>query len=216
MVDIIVHPESVPVQPPDVVIDLLTLDELKVAMGISPNDTTQDAQLTLWITRFSGVVATSCNRVFAKGPVIEEWRCLQSNRVFPTRFPIRDGDITSITVGPQNTLLDPSIDWELEEESGKIELRGNCSQPITISYTGGYNLPEEAPPALKQATELLIWEWRAIAQRLMLGGVAGIRHKESDVRYFDPLALLAAKGGGFNFATSSSNALLMHFTRIIC
>lgn len=218
MVDIIQHPDKVPVQPPNIVIDLLTLAELKIAMGISPNDATQDAQLAMWITRYSSVCSTKCNRIFSKGHVIEEWRCLQSNRVFPTRFPIRPGDINSITIGPSGSemVLDPATDYILEEPSGKIELLGNRTEPIVIDYVGGFDLPEEAPPDLKQACELLIWGWRAMAQRLMLGGVSGIRHKESDVRYFDPLALLAAKQGGVNFAFDAADSILLKYTRIIC
>jgi hypothetical protein len=217
VVDIVLHPEAVPVQPPNVTIDLLSLDELKLAMGIPPTDTAQDAQLSMWITRFSDVIATTCNRVFAYGQVIERWQCLQSNRIFLTRYPVKAADVTSITVGPDTSAieLDPATDWILEEPSGKIELLGNKSQPITVTYSGGFNLPDEAPPALKQACELLVWEWRAIAMRLALGGVSSIRHKESDVRYFDPLALLRGKNGiGWAGSESAINALLMHYVRL--
>jgi hypothetical protein len=149
--------------------------------------------------------------------VIERWQCLQSNRIFLTRYPVQASDINSITVGPDTSAvtLDPASDWILEEPSGKIELLGSRSEPITVDYVGGFNLPDEAPPALKQACELLIWEWRAIAMRLALGGVSSIRHKESDVRYFDPLALLRGKGGiGWADSQSAVNALLMHYVRL--
>ena len=53
---------------------LLTLDELKVALGIAPADTSQDAQLQLMIDQYSDVIATMCKRVFAKEKVTETWR----------------------------------------------------------------------------------------------------------------------------------------------
>ena len=53
---------------------LLTLDELKLAFGIPLTDTTRDAQLQAMIDGYSDVIATLCNRTFAKETVEETWR----------------------------------------------------------------------------------------------------------------------------------------------
>jgi hypothetical protein len=90
---------------------LITLDEMKVAFGIDPADTTHDAQLQMLIDQYSEVVASMCNRVFAKEKVEETWRGdpppYERTRVFLTHYPVDDADIES--VGSTNgTPIDPA------------------------------------------------------------------------------------------------------------
>jgi hypothetical protein len=197
--------------------DLLSLDELKVAMEIPASDTSQDVLLQQYITRFSDVVATTCNRVFAYEEVAEIWRCTNVDfingmkRLFVTHYPI-DPTAQIVLESPTGTPLDPST-YVVEEKSGKVELLQTWAEPITITYSGGYDLPEEAPPALKQATELMIREGQALAQRMLNSGIRSISHRESRVMFFDPLTLLT-KTEGFGFATTAANALLMHYVRL--
>jgi hypothetical protein len=196
--------------------DLLSLDELKLAMDIELTDTSQDAILQEYITRYSDVVATTCNRVFAYEEVAEIWRCTNVDytngmkRLFVTHYPI-DPDATLTLESPTGALLDPST-YVIEEKSGKVELLQTWAEPITFTYSGGYHLPDECPPALKQATELMIREGQALAQRMLNSGVRSISHRESRVMFFDPLALLT-KTQGLGFATSAANSLLMHYVR---
>ena len=42
------------------------------------------------------------------------------------------------------------------------DLFATQSEPIVVTYTGGYTLPDKAPPALKQATEIMVLEGRAL------------------------------------------------------
>ena len=197
--------------------DLLSLDELKVAMEIPASDTSQDVLLQQYITRFSDVVATTCNRVFAYEEVAEIWRCTNVDfingmkRLFVTHYPI-DPAAQIALESPTGTPLDPST-YVVEAKSGKVELLQTWAEPITITYSGGYDLPEEAPPALKQATELMIREGQALAQRMLNSGIRSISHRESRVMFFDPLTLLT-KTEGFGFATTAANALLMHYVRL--
>jgi hypothetical protein len=87
-----------------------------------------------------------------------------------------------------------------------------------VTYTGGYELPFESPPALRQAAILAVRE----AYYASIRGDATIRmvgHKESRVIYFDPNAALKAisgsgSGGGGSAATRSMKALLERFTRM--
>ena len=191
--------------------DLMTLDELKVSMSISPTDSSQDALLQQYITRFSDVVARTCNRTFGYETVSETWRCpMSSSRLFLSHYPVDETTITKLE-SPRGTAVDPS-NYEVEPISGKIELLQGFSQPVDVIYSGGYNLPNEAPNALKEATELMIREAMALAQRLLNSGIRMIGHKEARVMFFDPLALLM-KTQGFGWATTSANALLMHYTR---
>jgi len=198
--------------------DLLSLDELKAALGIPPADTTQDAQLQTLITRYSDVVSVLCNRVFAKEEVRETWRCLGSRRVFLSHWPAHEEDIASVE-SPRGSVLDPS-GYEFEEKSGKLELFATQSEPVVINYTGGFDLPDEAPPALKQATELLIREEMAYAARISMSGIRSISHKEARVQFFDPSVLeraqMAAKGGLGIALSPAANALLSHYIRLEC
>jgi hypothetical protein len=191
--------------------DLMSLAEIKLVLNIATTDTSSDAELAQLITRFSDVVSVTCHRVFAKETVAETWRCIQSNRVFLTHFPALITDIQSVEC-PRGTFLD-STGWEFEEQSGKLELQVGMSDPVVVTYIGGYDLPDAAPQALKQATELMILEYRAILARLEMGGVRSISHKEARVMFFDPLAFLN-KMGGLGWGTA--NALLMRYTRLEC
>jgi hypothetical protein len=88
-------------------------------------------------------------------------------------------------------------------------------EQATIEYSGGYNLPDEAPPALKQAATMLMREAYYAGQR----GDASVRmigHKESRVIYFDPNAAARSAGGGGSAGSPAQRAahdLLTHFTR---
>lgn len=167
---------------------LLTIDELKAAFGIT--DSSQDTQLQMLIDQYSDVVATMCNRVFAKEKVIETWRGdpapYDNARVFLTHYPVADADIESVAA-PDGTPIDPAS-YEIENRSGKLSLRnGAAAASFVITYTGGYELPDEAPPALKAATQLLV---QAARSQLVRGtsNLRSVQHGQTQVSYFDPNA----------------------------
>jgi hypothetical protein len=200
--------------------DLMTLDEAKQLLGLSLTDTSDDAQLQLFIDVNSATVARLCNRIFAREEVKEEWRELgcqlswpgyyypdyvpyysgtagrsDAHRIFLSHWPVQAPDIESVE-SPQGTLLDPSA-YEIETESGKLEcLIGSFIEPVVVTYWGGYNLPEEAPFPLKQACSLLNVQSKLLAS---LGSIAGIRmlsHKSARIAFHDPLKVIEAAMGG--------------------
>ena len=195
--------------------DLLTLDELKNALGIPLDNTSEDVTLAQYITTFSDVIAVKCNRVFAKETVQETIRELQPNRYFLTHYPLDiETDVISVET-PRGDPVDPST-YEIELASGKVEfVTSGQGEPIVIQYTGGYVLPDEAPPSLKQAAIMAIRTDRMIAKWLNIGGVRMMSHKESRVVYYDPMAMLGRLGGSnlLGGSTATDN-LLMHFVRI--
>jgi hypothetical protein len=200
--------------------DLATLDEIKTMIGISSSDTAEDELLQIWITQYSDIIATLCNRVFAKEKVEETWRGdtkpfdTDSGRVFLTHYPVADADIETVT-GPDGT--DLSGGYELENASGKLQFFDiSWSEPIRITYTGGYDLPEDAPPALKQALALLVQGARVWQARSLTAGVRSISHRESRVQFFDIFQQLAKTGapGPLGMANSMVNTLLYKFMRL--
>jgi hypothetical protein len=200
--------------------DLMTIEELKVMFGILPTDTSQDELLSMFITNYSDLIATYCNRVFAYEELTEIWRCVdydQTNamtRLFLSHYPLDKG-YTIVLESPTGSTLDPSS-YAVELKSGKIELLSTNSEPIKVTYAGGYKLPDEAPPALKQALGLIIREGQAMMQRLAVSGVRSIAHKDSRVQYYDSQATAAKLGtiGVSAVGMSAANTLLMHYVRL--
>jgi hypothetical protein len=205
--------------PPDS-IDLMTLAEARLMIlnmpgGIPPTD----EQLAQMITQYSALVATLCNRVLGYQTMRETWRDFEplynnfaSRRLFLSMWPVVETDITSVQA-PLGTVLDPST-YAIEELPGKIEiLNGGGSDPIVVDYSGGYKLPDEAPPELKQAVGLMIRQYRF--QNVLASGVRSVSHKESRVQYFSPRDMLAVQpvSGGVNI-TSTIDNLLSHYRRV--
>jgi hypothetical protein len=176
---------------------LITLDELKLAYGIDPADTTHDAQLQMLIDQYSDVVATMCNRTFAKETVEETWRGdpppYENTRVYLTHYPVADGDVTSVG-GSGGTLID-SANYEIENESGKLTLIGTTADPIIVTYSGGYDLPDAAPPALKAAIQLLVQQARTQLLRGFNPNLRMVQHGDTRVMYYDPSATKMSIGG---------------------
>src|SRR4249920_147290 len=87
---------------------LLTLDELKVILNLSPTDAGEDARLQMWIDQYSDVVATMCNRVFAYEKVAETWRAgsppFDRERLFLTHYPVADADLETVE-SPRDSIL---------------------------------------------------------------------------------------------------------------
>jgi hypothetical protein len=188
---------------------LMTLAELKVALGIPTSNTTSDAQLQLMIDTSSATAARLCNRVFAKEKVLESWRCQQSRRTFLSHWPVKESDIESVTTNGFD-----NIDWELEEASGKLSIFSNRAEPIIVTYTGGYDLPTEAPPELKQAVTLMVATEKAELAAIAVTGIRMIAHKESRVMFHSPAKVGGAGGGPVGMGVMPAvEAILSHFMR---
>src|SRR5580765_78311 len=206
-------------------IDFMTLEEIKAALGIADTDTTQDEELAKQITMMSDIIAVQCNRSnldrhsFAKEKVQETWRELDSPRVYLSHWPVKTDDIESVYCPRTNStpsLAYPTNDpgWELEEHSGKLSLFGGQSEPISVTYTGGYDLPDECPPALKASCEILIRSWRIWNQRQLTSGIRSISHKDARVMFFDPNVLMKQQGST-PLATAGQTVkdMLYHYMR---
>jgi len=187
---------------------LITLEELKLALGLSVADTSNDTQLQFLIDTNSAVISTLTNRIFAREKLTETWRDLACRRLYLTHWPVEKADIESVTTaGVART------DFELEEGSGKLSIFSDRREDIVVTYTGGFNLPDEAPDALKQAAALLVSASKAEQSAASLTGVRMIAHKESRVMFHSP-----SSGGGGSSPSSTQaretvKALLYHFTR---
>ena len=197
--------------------DFLTLEEVKILLGIAPSDASQDAQLAMLISIYSAHVAEMCNRTFAREKVMETWRELYDGRVFLTHYPVKLDDIELVTASGSGYQSDQ---YELERASGKLSnvlLHSAEStewpQSVDIVYTGGFDLPTEAPLPLKQATAILIREERMRNQQAQVAGIRQVTHKSSRIVFFDPNAVLVKTVGAKSPGMQAAEALLKQYMR---
>jgi len=163
---------------------LMSLDELKIALGAPTGTPASDAQWEWLIDVNSATISELCNRVFAKEEVEETWRDVQNNqRIFLTHYPVAAADIVSVATNGGDRL-----DYELEETSGKLQIFTNWLEPVVVHYTGGFDLPDEAPMPLKQALTLMAANWKAQLAMVQVTGVRMIAHKEARVMFHTPTA----------------------------
>lgn len=194
--------------------DLLTLDEAKHLIGMSTTDTSMDAQLQLWIDINSQTVARLCNRIFAREEVSETWRDLNGgDRLFLSHWPVAKGDVESVEVpAGSGTMLD-ATGWRIEEGSGKLTVTADVADPVTVTYWGGYLLPDDAPMPLKQATAMLIAQSKLLSSLGTTAGMRQVAHKEKRVSYYDPNILLTAVMGKGTGTETAIMSLLSHYIR---
>ena len=189
---------------------------MKDALGILDTDTSQDEIIALQITQMSDVISDRmqsrlCKRESCRRP----GAILTSRRVYLSHWPAKAADITSVECPRGSTPYVNGVDWELEEKTGKLSLFTGQSEPISVTYTGGYNLPDEAPPALQAACEILVRSYRIWNIRQATSGIRSISHKDARVMFFDPNVLIKAIGST-PLATAGQTVkdLLYHYMRI--
>ena len=129
-------------------------------------------------------------------------------RIYLTHFPVKAEDIQTVTTNGGDRL-----DFELEEQSGKLQIFATGYQEdVVVHYTGGYLLPEEAPMDLKQATTLMAATWKANLAMVQVTGVRMIAHKEARVMFHTPTT-----GGGVGVHSTgvppAVEAILTGYTR---
>ena len=188
---------------------LMTIDELKTALGIATADPVTDAQWEWMIDVNSATISELCNRVFAKEEVKETWREVQNGqRIFLTHYPVVADDIESI-----NTASGTQLDYELEEASGKLQLFNGWGEPVVVHYTGGFDLPDEAPLPLKQALTLMAANWKAQLAMIQVTGVRMIAHKEARVMFHTPTNVAPGAGGLHPGIPPAVDSILLQYTR---
>ncbi|MGB8964750.1 MAG: hypothetical protein WCB99_03820, partial [Candidatus Cybelea sp.] len=165
-------------------------------------------------TDASAIIARLCNREFAKTKVAETWRGNDHETIFLRLWPVKDADVVSIVNGGLSISPMPPGSFELENHTGKLRIAS--ADPVTITYSGGYLLPDEAPDDLKAVCLIVMRSSRSEAQRESVEGIRMLAHKESRVIFFDPntqkTATAAVATGGFGYG-SVIDAILPRYIR---
>lgn len=208
----------------------MTPEQVRLGLQLQPGEAnSSDEYLNQLIEINSDVIRWLCRRVFAREKVRETWRCLgepcdcadaaSSRRLFLSHWPVKEEDIESVEI-PRGSAVSRDC-WELDEQAGRISVYCGTAEPIVVTYTGGYELPDDAPPALRYAAMLLVGNSRATAQQqtsAIASGIKSIGHKEARVTFQSPTEAAAAGGqGGLGPdgpVMQQVKNLLIHFQRL--
>jgi len=185
-------------QTADPVYDLTTAAAVLAATGI----TVTDAQ----VTAASKLIADICGRVFALQNVTETFRIRWHEKceaLSLSRFPIV-GDIL-IDVNDVS-LVDTS--YEVNAESGQVwRLWSHWHGVVSVTYSGGYNLPTDAPEGLAQACIQILKERSFMASRDI--SIRDVWAGENRVSYFDQRS-----GGGNNAISAAVEGLIAPYKHL--
>ncbi len=180
--------------------DLVSLDDLKAALGITGY--TEDAALEAAITFHSRIIAEYCNRRFGLADALENFtfdrfEALPARQALTlTLYPVTE--ITEVTAAGQAT-----TDFEFDPPSGRLWLNnywqgyGHPSYwqgAIGVIYSGGYDLPEQAPARLQMAVIQAVGEGRSGGGTQRDPAIREVQHGDTRISYWSATAMGASAG----------------------
>lgn len=195
---------------------LIALEDAKIMLSLEAGDVGNDQQLQMQIEQNSATIARRCNRIFAKEKVRETHSAAailllpSKSRIFLTHYPVKEDDIESVEVGGS------AVDYVVEEESGKLTVAGLATE-IVVTYTGGYDLPDESPLPLQHAVVVMVRETQTAAAQAAVTGIRMISHKSSRVMFHNPNTATSTRTTSSitgSVTDQQLNNLLMRYTRI--
>src|SRR5262245_2274243 len=168
--------------------DLISLDDLKLALGIT--GTADDAALQAAITMQSRIIAEYCDRRFGRAEALETF-------TFDAAETSLARQALTLTLYPvvEILLVEGAPEYELDPVSGRLWAAngGTWSSPVSITYSGGYDLPEEAPARLSRAVIEAVNEGRTSGARDP--SIQSVAHGDTRISYFTSAA--ATSSGGY-------------------
>ncbi len=189
--------------------DLTTLEAVKLELGIT--DSSEDDALNGRIDRASAIIADWCDRRFAFADAVETfifdgWQGTVfwgPFKLYLSCYPI--AEIISVTIDGAELAASA---YDVRADQGLVIFpSGIAATRIIVTYTGGYDLPNESPPTLQQACIELIRNQRSNA--MTSSRDAGIREIDhGDTRVIFNQASTAT-------ATTTSAALPIAVTELL-
>lgn len=181
--------------PTDPVYDLTTVDAVNAALDLDGN-TDDDAVTAAQITAASKMIGELCNRTFAMLEVSESFRVQWAepmHMLYLRQYPVEQ--LTSVM--QDGSEADASL-YELDDEAGLLWMKcGRWCGEIVVAYSGGYDLPDEAPALLAQACIELVAAQQLFATSAATDpNVRQVQHGDSAVSYFGPAVAGATGGSG--------------------
>jgi hypothetical protein len=197
--------------------DLTTVDAVNLALGITGN-TAVDAIMAENITRASRMIGELCDRTFALLTVSESFRMSFYDPVRGLnlrQYPVTQFD--SITVGGQS--LD-AAGYELDMEAGLLWLVSGLSSwgshwcgEVMVQYSGGYDLPDEAPALLSQACIETLRAQKFAAMRDP--AIRSTTHVDTTVTFSDYYNRMGVGWAGGSVLPPSATDMIQQYKRLI-
>jgi len=160
--------------------DLVSLDDLKLALGITGTD--EDAALQAAITHQSRLIAEYCDRRFGLAEALETFT-FDRGETMPTRQAL------TLSLYPVADVIEVSIagaafiDYEFDPATGRLWTENWwTSSIVAVNYSGGYDLPEEAPARLAQAVIEAVNGSRLYGDRDP--SIREVQHGDTRIAYF--------------------------------
>jgi len=201
--------------------DLISLDDLKLALGITDNS--QDAALQSAITMQSRVIAEYCNRRFGKAEVIETF-------TFDRGEVILQRQALVLSLYPVSTIFEVSsagatdADYEFDADSGRLWPGGTWpwwpgtpveapwpvpwQGQISVTYSGGYDLPEQAPARLQRAVIECVSAVRSTyGSGVRDPTIREVQHGDTRISYVTPSFASGAISAGQHLSPSVSDLI---------
>jgi hypothetical protein len=157
--------------------DLISLADLKLALGIT--DSSDDAALQAAITFQSRIIAEYCDRRFGRAEALETFT------FNPGEYMLTRQALT-LSLYPVAEILEISsagataADYQLDPASGRVW--GGWSGTVAVVYSGGYDLPEEAPARLQKAVIEAVREGQTSGTRDP--SIREVQHGDTRISYF--------------------------------
>lgn len=189
--------------------DLVSLDDLKLALGIE--GTTEDAALASAITFQSRIIAEYCNRRFGLAQAVETFTfdryedMLRRQALTLSLYPVVE--VTEVLgAGVVGT------DYSFDPTSGRLWMaNGYCwVDTVNVSYSGGYDLPEEAPARLQRAVIDAVNAGRTSSYRDPT--IREVQHGDARVSYFTPS--ISSTTGSSDFLSAAAAELIKPYRRL--
>lgn len=174
--------------------DLISLDNLKLALGIE--GTAEDVQLQAMITFQSRIIAEYCDRRFGLAEALETFT-FDPGETMPMRQSIVLSLYPVVEISEVSTAGATSADYHFDPASGRLWLPANqytgywaygpyryaaWPNTVTVSYSGGYDLPEQAPARLQKAVIEAVFEGRSSGTRDP--SIREVQHGDTRISYF--------------------------------
>jgi hypothetical protein len=166
--------------------DLISLDDLKLALGI--DDNSEDAELQAAITFQSRIIAEYCDRRFGLAQALETFvfdpgeTMLARQALVLSLYPI-------VEIIEVSTAGATAADYDVDPTSGRL-WAGNggywATGPgeVSVVYSGGYDLPEQAPARLQNAVIEAVKAGRTSGLRDP--SIREVQHGDTRISYVSP------------------------------
>ena len=170
-------------------LDLISLDDLKLALGIT--DDSEDAQLQAMITFQSRIIAEYCDRRLAFAEALETFtfdpgeNMLQRQALTLSLYPVTE-------IHEVSNMGATDADYDFDPASGQLWIGGGWPGVVAVSYAGGYRLPDDSPARLQKAIIETVNESRTIGARD--ASIREVQHGDTRISYFTPTMATATSG----------------------